>query len=96
MLPLMRSYHTTTLGFPPEFLPRKLSRAVLLTSANKAVNRDELSTAANLQKHKPVKENQTGMGMGMMVTLKTWPYGKNMQGGGENTVETLKGRKLST
>ena len=64
-----------------------------MTSANKAVNHDDFSTVENLKKHKPVKENQTGMEMKMMVMSKTWPYGKNMQGGGENTVEILINRR---
>lgn len=62
---------------------------VLLAFANEAVNHDDFSTAENLQNHKPVKENQIGMEMKTMVTSKTWPYGKNMQGGEEHTVEIL-------
>ena len=64
-----------------------------MTSANKSVNHDDFSTATNLQKHKLVKENQTGMEMKTMVTSKTWPYGKNMQGGGKNTEEILINRR---
>ena len=64
-----------------------------MTFANKAVNHDEFYTTENLQKHKPVKENQTGMEMRTMVTSKAWPYGKNMQGGGGNTMGTLINRR---
>ena len=60
-----------------------------MISADRAANHDGFSTAANLQKHKSIKENQTGMEMRMVVTSKSWPYVKSMQGGIGNTMEAF-------